>query len=260
MNRKNFIILGICSFILASCGNASEEEAKRLGFSSKYEMEDVHSKGWHTNAQYRADETARAKRLGFIDMEELHGAESARIMDPIAYRKYKVEEDAKLEAEEAERERQDREAVARQQQQADTPQESASVAQADGGDGSGSSSGFFSRMMGKAGLNQAKNVVTSACENLSSPSGEVSMNQMTQIFGEKKVSEWCECAYNQMSKKFSDEDIANAPSAGALDDTATAIKKSVYSSTAQCMKNSSVPEKGKGLRDSFAGILGLMAK
>jgi hypothetical protein len=63
-----------------------------------------------------------------------------------------------------------------------------------------------------------------------------------------------------MSRKFSDQDIADAPSAGVLDETASAIKKSIYSSTAQCMKNSSVPEKGKGVRDSFANVLVLLSK
>ena len=105
MKIRAILALGAALVTLSGCGNAKEAEAERLGFSSVYEMERVHSKGWHTNAQYTADETERAKRLGFIDMDELHSAEAAGIVDPKAYRKYKANEDAKFEAEEAARER-----------------------------------------------------------------------------------------------------------------------------------------------------------
>jgi hypothetical protein len=106
MKIRAILVSGAALVTLSGCGNAKEDEAERLGFSSVYEMERVHSKGWHTNAQYTSDETERAKRLGFIDMDELHAAEAAGIVDPKAYRKYKAKEDAKFEAEEAARERQ----------------------------------------------------------------------------------------------------------------------------------------------------------
>lgn len=94
MNFKNILFVSSAPLLLAACSNAKVAEAKRLGFSSESEMEDIHQKGWHTNAQYRADETARAKRLGFVDMDELHAAESAGIMDPVAFRKHKADEGA----------------------------------------------------------------------------------------------------------------------------------------------------------------------
>lgn len=94
MNFKHILLITAAPLLLTACGNAKDDEAKRLGFSSVSEMEEIQSKGWHTNAQYRADETARAKRLGFVDMDELHEAEAAGIMDPVAFRKHKAEEDA----------------------------------------------------------------------------------------------------------------------------------------------------------------------
>jgi putative hemolysin len=101
MKFKPLLLTAALPLALTACGNAKEDEAKRLGFSSYSELEDIHSKGWHTRAQYLADETERAKRLGFINMDELHDAETAGIMDPAAYRKHKAEEDARLAAEEA---------------------------------------------------------------------------------------------------------------------------------------------------------------
>ena len=78
---------------------------------------------------------------------------------------------------------------------------------------------------------------------------------MRQVFGQDKITEWCECAYGAMSKKYSDHDLADAPNAGALNDTATAIKRDIYLTTASCIDKSSVPSKGTGLKKDFAGIL-----
>lgn len=100
--KKSLLALAIAPCVaLSACGNAREDEARRLGFTSVSEMEEIQSKGWHTNAQYRADETERAKRLGFIDMDELHDAESDGIMDPVAYRKHLAAEEARERREEA---------------------------------------------------------------------------------------------------------------------------------------------------------------
>ena len=101
MKFKTLLLTAALPLALTACGNAKEDEAERLGFSSESEMEDIQAKGWHTNAQYVADETERAKRLGFTTIDELHDAESDGIMDPVAYRKHKVEEEAKEAAEEA---------------------------------------------------------------------------------------------------------------------------------------------------------------
>lgn len=92
-------LIGISSLLLAACSNAKEDEAERLGFSSALEMEQIHSKGWHTNAQYVADETERSKRLGFANMDELHDAESEGILDPVRYRNHKAAEEARAEKE-----------------------------------------------------------------------------------------------------------------------------------------------------------------
>lgn len=101
MNKSLFALSISSCMALSACDNAQEDEAKRLGFSSASEMEGIHRKGWHTNAQYRADETTRAKRLGFVDMDELHSAESEGILDPVAYRKHLAAEEARERREEA---------------------------------------------------------------------------------------------------------------------------------------------------------------
>ena len=80
---------------LASCSDANETEAKKLGFADAATMQQVQAKGWHTNAQYVADETARAKNLGFSSFDELVEAETAGYHDPESYRTYKIEETKK---------------------------------------------------------------------------------------------------------------------------------------------------------------------
>lgn len=104
MHFKALLLSCALSLTLAACSDAKEDEAKRLGFSSFSEMESVQAKGWHTNAQYVADETERAKRFGFASVDELHDAEAEGIMNPAAYRKHKAQEEAReaREAREAE--------------------------------------------------------------------------------------------------------------------------------------------------------------
>lgn len=69
-----FLLLLLAGFVTRG-ESAEEQEAERLGFSSIWAMESAHEKGWHTNAQYVADETARAERFGFVDIEEMHRAD-----------------------------------------------------------------------------------------------------------------------------------------------------------------------------------------
>lgn len=95
VKAKFVLITGAMSLTLAACGNAKDKEAKRLGFSDASEMEEVQSKGWHTNAQYVADETKRAERFGFITIDELHRADQAGVKTKAEYDKYRSDLDAK---------------------------------------------------------------------------------------------------------------------------------------------------------------------
>ena len=97
MNFRTIALLSAASIALTACGDAVEDEAKRLGFSSESEMEEAHSKGWHTNAQYVADETERARRFGFIDIDELHRADQAGVKDKAGFDRYVADLDAKNE-------------------------------------------------------------------------------------------------------------------------------------------------------------------
>jgi hypothetical protein len=63
----NFTVLCIFLLALSGCDNKSTE-ATKLGFSSVQEMEEIHSKGWHTKAQYDND---AAKKLGFNSAAEM---------------------------------------------------------------------------------------------------------------------------------------------------------------------------------------------
>ena len=94
MKLRTLFLIGAAALALAGCSNAAEDEAKRLGFSSASEMEEVQSKGWHTNAQYRADEGERAKRFGFTDIDELHRADQAGVKTKAQYDKYLADLDA----------------------------------------------------------------------------------------------------------------------------------------------------------------------
>ena len=94
MKLRTLFLIGAAALALAGCSNAAEDEAKRLGFSSASEMEEVQSKGWHTNAQYRADEGDRARRFGFTDVDELHRADQAGVKTKAQYDKYLADLDA----------------------------------------------------------------------------------------------------------------------------------------------------------------------
>jgi hypothetical protein len=97
MNFRTIAFLGAVSIALTACGNAKEDEAKRLGFSDAADMETAQSKGWHTNAQYIADETERAHRFGFTSIDEMHRADDAGVKTKAAYDKYVTDLDAKNE-------------------------------------------------------------------------------------------------------------------------------------------------------------------
>lgn len=97
MELKATLFSVIATIALAGCSNAREDEAARLGFSSADEMEEVHAKGWHTQAQYMADERARAKQFGFIDVDELHRADAAGVKTKSEYRKYLADLDKRNE-------------------------------------------------------------------------------------------------------------------------------------------------------------------
>ena len=95
-----FLLLLLIVFFAG--GDTKEEaEAKRLGFDSKWGMEAVHEKGWHTNAQYQADEGARAKRLGFTSISEMESAERVGASNKVEYNRYLEKEALNAEREEA---------------------------------------------------------------------------------------------------------------------------------------------------------------
>jgi hypothetical protein len=89
-----FLLLLFAAFV--SRGDSKEEtEAKRLGFDSISEMERIHAEGWHTKAQYVADETSRAQRFGFKDIEELHEADDVGAANKEEYSRYLREKERK---------------------------------------------------------------------------------------------------------------------------------------------------------------------
>jgi hypothetical protein len=55
------VLAMVLMFAISGCDNKSSE-AKKLGFSSVQEMEEIHSKGWHTKSQYEEDS---ARQLGY---------------------------------------------------------------------------------------------------------------------------------------------------------------------------------------------------
>lgn len=97
MKFKALLVTVALPFALTACGNAKEDEARRLGFSDAADMETAQSKGWHTNAQYVADETERAHRFGFNSIDEMHRADDAGVKTKAAYDKYLVDLDIKNE-------------------------------------------------------------------------------------------------------------------------------------------------------------------
>ena len=141
MKIKSLLFTAALPLALAACGNAKDAEAKRLGFSSADEMEDVQSKGWHTHAQYNADETERAHRGGFTDVDELHRADQAGVKDKAAYDKYVADLDAQNEQFSKE------EDAKKGQEPANPPSPEAQ---------SGSSGGFFSSIFGSSGSSSSQ--------------------------------------------------------------------------------------------------------
>lgn len=67
------VVVSLLTFVLLGCGE--EEEAKKLGFSSASEMNDIHAKGWHTKSKYNED---RAKAAGFASLSEMEKAAEAK--------------------------------------------------------------------------------------------------------------------------------------------------------------------------------------
>jgi hypothetical protein len=81
--------------------NAKQREAERLGFKYDFDMQSAHEEGWHTNAQYQADEGARAKRLGFVSIFEMEIAEYRGARNKAEYDRYMEREAANAENEES---------------------------------------------------------------------------------------------------------------------------------------------------------------
>ena len=94
--KSILIVLVVTQF--SGCGE--EDEAKKLGFLSVSEMNDIHSKGWHTKSQYDSDIAAiekakiqselemkariqehedQAKALGFSNGQEMEEAHTKNI-------------------------------------------------------------------------------------------------------------------------------------------------------------------------------------
>lgn len=104
-----------------------------------------------------------------------------------------------------------------------------------------------------------KSIVVTTCKGLSSPSGTISMDTMEQMFGKKQVDDWCDCAYDTVSKVYSGSQIVEAQSAGALDPVARDLPRRIISATAMCVRQSSVPHGGSELKDKFADLLDVMS-
>lgn len=75
--RSKSILNSIAAFALtlALLGCAEDNEAKKLGFASVAEMQEIQAKGWHTMQRYDED---RAKANGFASVAEMKTAEEAQ--------------------------------------------------------------------------------------------------------------------------------------------------------------------------------------
>lgn len=65
-------VFACISFAVLSACNSKDEEAKKLGFSSAEEMNEIHAQGWHTKNRYEED---TAKRYGYSSVSEWKTAE-----------------------------------------------------------------------------------------------------------------------------------------------------------------------------------------
>jgi hypothetical protein len=79
-----FIAL-LSSFLLSACG-PSEQEAKKIGFSSAAEMKDLQAKGFKTKNDY-------VKSLGFNGLEEFQDALAHNLKTPAEYQEYLKEQE-----------------------------------------------------------------------------------------------------------------------------------------------------------------------
>ncbi len=91
------ILLLLLAAFLFKGQSKEEREAERLGFDDISEMQEIHKKGWHTKAQYLADESARANKLGFSSLDKLHDADRAGFSSKADYEKH-LEDKARREA------------------------------------------------------------------------------------------------------------------------------------------------------------------
>jgi hypothetical protein len=106
----------------------------------------------------------------------------------------------------------------------------------------------------------AKSFVRGKCMSLdpaamSSSAGLMPMAVNVLAFGQAKVDEWCECAYNEVSKTFTNEQIASAGDAGFYDPITEKLSAAITFSTASCIKNSEVPAEGRKQANDYADML-----
>lgn len=73
------------TLLLAACG-PSEQEAKKIGFSSVAEMKDLQAKGFKTKNDY-------VKSLGFNSLEEFQDALAHNLKTPAEYQEYLKEQE-----------------------------------------------------------------------------------------------------------------------------------------------------------------------
>lgn len=109
-------------------------------------------------------------------------------------------------------------------------------------------------------LSLAKNVVRGQCMALdpgvtSGSFGMMPMSINVTAFGEKKVDEWCSCAYDKISKAFTDEQITSSADAGMYDPITDKMSAAVTLATAACIKESDLPVEGRRHANSYADML-----
>lgn len=106
----------------------------------------------------------------------------------------------------------------------------------------------------------AKITVRSQCMSLdpaptAASFGMMPMSINVAAFGQKKVDEWCACAYDKVSKVFTDEQIASSSDAGMYDPITEKMAAAVTLATAVCIKESTLPAEGRKHADSYADLL-----
>lgn len=67
-NFSRTALISIVSVTLLGCGDSPDQEAKKLGFSSVTEMNEIQAQGWHTKARYDDDQ---AIKQGYPDAKTM---------------------------------------------------------------------------------------------------------------------------------------------------------------------------------------------